>query len=625
MTVNKPSYQELEKRIQELENESLERRRIEAEFLEKHSILRKQNINLVRKSIELSDIKIQLEDKNYELESIRCELRKQNIDLVRKSIELSDIMRDLEDKNYDLELSQANLEKTLVALRKNEQFSSSLLTNSPNPIIVINPDSSITYVNPALEELTGFSSPELIGRKAPYPWWTEETLQQTSGDLKRAVRQGVWKLKELFQRKNGEQFWVEITSTPIRSNGGIKYYLVNWVDITERTKVKEEKSNLEAQLQQAQRMESIGTLAGGIAHDFNNIIAAITGYAELVQMDIPEANETSANLNEVLKAANRAKDLVKQILSFSQQSKGEQKPLQISLVAKEALKLLRASIPTTIEIRQDIKKESGTVLADPTQIHQVIMNLCTNAGHAMRENGGVLEVSLVNVDLDVDVAAQYVDLKPGPYARLTVSDTGCGMDHAVKERIFDPFFTTKGLGEGTGMGLAVVHGIVNNHGGAISVNSEPGKGTTFQVLLPRVESRVRLEAEKIEPLSTGSERILFVDDEKALVNIGEQMLKRLGYEVVGRTSSIEALGLFQNQPDLFDLVITDMTMPNMTGEELAKELMNIRPDIPVILCTGYSERISEEKAKGMGIRAFAMKPLLMRDLAKTIRKVLDKD
>jgi CheY-like chemotaxis protein len=265
------------------------------------------------------------------------------------------------------------------------------------------------------------------------------------------------------------------------------------------------------------------------------------------------------------------------------------------------------------------------VMGDPTQIHQVLMNLCTNATHAMREKGGALEVGLEDVDLDADAPVQYPDLKPGPHVRLTVSDTGHGLDPAVMERIFDPYFTTKDKGVGTGLGLAVVHGIVKSHGGTITVYSEVGKGTTFHVLFPRIESVDAEETEVLEPLPKGDERILFVDDEEALVKIGQQMLERLAYEVVPRTSSIEALEAFRAQPDKFDLVITDQTMPNMTGEMLAKELMGIRPDIPIILCTGYSELISKERAKAMGIREYVMKPLVIRELATTIRKVLDKD
>ncbi|MBW2169460.1 MAG: response regulator, partial [Deltaproteobacteria bacterium] len=379
---------------------------------------------------------------------------------------------------------------------------------------------------------------------------------------------------------------------------------------------------LEAQLQQAQKMEAIGTLAGGIAHDFNNILAAIIGYTEIASLQVAEDDKAKESLKEVLKSGRRAADLVKQILAFSRKGEQERIPVQIGLIVKEALKLLRASLPTTIEIHQNIESDTGIVEADPTQIHQILMNLCTNAGHAMREEGGILEVTLTNVDIDARTIRQYPDMSPGPYLRLSVSDTGEGMTPEILGRIFDPYFTTKEVGEGTGLGLAVVHGIIKDHGGAITVYSEPGKGTTFHVYLPVIEKAAEPEKETLKPLPTGHERILFIDDEPGLVEIGRVMLGELGYDVVVRTSSIEALELFRIKPDEFELVITDMTMPKMTGDKLAKELMQIRPDIPIILCTGFSKRITEEKAKEIGIKAFVMKPLVMRDLANTVRKAL---
>jgi CheY-like chemotaxis protein len=372
-------------------------------------------------------------------------------------------------------------------------------------------------------------------------------------------------------------------------------------------------------------MEAIGTLAGGIAHDFNNILSAIMGYTELAVLGVPEKLPAKQNLQEVLKASHRAKDLVRQILTFSRQGEQERKPVLIFPIVKETLKLLRASLPSTIEIRQKIDSETGVIEANLTQIHQVVMNLCTNAAHAMRENGGVLEVSLVNVEMDIDTTAQHPDIHPGPYLRLTVSDTGIGIAPDLVERIFDPYFTTKKVGEGTGLGLAVVHGIVKSHGGIIKVYSELGKGSTFHVYFPLIDGFQEItETQKVELLPMGDhERVLFVDDEQALVELGEKMLEHLGYEVTVRTSSIEALELFRNQPDRFDLIITDFTMPNMTGDKLAQEVMRLRPGLPVILCTGFSERISEMKAKALGIQEFVMKPFDLNDLARTIRRALD--
>ena len=394
-------------------------------------------------------------------------------------------------------------------------------------------------------------------------------------------------------------------------------------DISRIKDLEKESLRIQAQLQQAQKMEAIGTLAGGIAHDFNNILSAVIGYTEIALADMPEGTSQHRNLQEVLKAGSRARDLVKQILTFSRQSEQELKPLQINQIVRETLKLLRASLPTTIKISQDIQSDSA-VLADPTQVHQVIMNLCTNAAHAMRPKGGQLKIEMSDVVLGGSFIEDHPYLSTGDYIKLRVIDTGHGMEKAILDRIFDPFFTTKERGEGTGMGLAVVLGIVKSHGGTITVESEVGKGSIFSVFLPVIMREVDHEVRIKAPIQTGTERILFIDDEKSLVDLGQQILERLGYKVTIRTSSIEALELFMEQPGKFDLVITDMTMPNMTGDDLAGKLMNIRADIPVILCTGYSERISRERAHRLGIKEFILKPIVMRELAKTVRRVLDK-
>ena len=385
-----------------------------------------------------------------------------------------------------------------------------------------------------------------------------------------------------------------------------------------------EKKRLEEQLQQAQKMEAIGTLAGGIAHDFNNILTPIMMHSEVAQMELPHDSPAQHNLKEIFRAGERARDMVMQILTFSRKREGECAKIEIIPILKEALKLLRSTIPTTIDIQQNLEAEPGIVLADPTQIHQIMLNLCTNAAHAMRKKGGTLKVSLTQKDIESEVVALYPDLNPGSYLKLTVSDTGLGIDNEILHKIFEPYFTTKESGEGTGMGLALVHGIVKSYGGDISVESEPDKGTTFKVYLPRIEADVSPVEEPSAKLPRGNERILFVDDEKASVDVIQSMLKNLGYKVTARTSSVEALEAFKNDPNGFDLVITDQTMPNMTGKDLAKELMSNRADIPIILCTGFSEQIDENKAKGMGISAFLMKPIVMQDMADTIRQVLDK-
>jgi signal transduction histidine kinase/ligand-binding sensor domain-containing protein/CheY-like chemotaxis protein len=375
---------------------------------------------------------------------------------------------------------------------------------------------------------------------------------------------------------------------------------------------------------QAQKMEAIGTLAGGIAHDFNNILGAIVGYTELVLDDLPEGTLVRKNVQHVLSGANRAADLVKQILAFSRQVEQERKPLNLSTIVKEALKLLRSSLPVTIEIRRDIKAETGFILGDSTQIHQVMMNLGANAAYAMKENGGIFQVSLDRVALDEDFTPRKHNLKPGPYLKLTVSDTGHGIPEVVMERIFDPYFTTKKTGEGTGLGLAVVHGIVKNHGGDISVYSEPGKGCIFHVFLPEIETPVETESSLKEKPAGGSERILLVDDEIALTEVGKQMLGRLGYEVKGMSNPLHALETFRKEPDQFHLVISDLTMPRMTGLQLAEEIRKIKPGIPIILCSGFSATLTEEQIKSFGIDDFIMKPIIKSELAQVVRGVLDR-
>ena len=376
-------------------------------------------------------------------------------------------------------------------------------------------------------------------------------------------------------------------------------------------------------LQRSQRLEAIGALASGIAHDFNNILAVVIGCTELALLRTPRESKSRESLEMVLSAGQRAKDLVKQILAFSRQSEEERRPIQITHTVKEVLRFMRASLPATIAIHEDIDSDSGTILADPVQIDQIIMNLCTNAHHAMSEKGGVLEVKLTSVDLGPEGGAVHPDLKPGPHVKVSVRDTGCGMDEATMEKIFDPYFTTKAKGVGTGLGLAVVHGLVQSHGGAITVESEPGKGSVFNLYFPSILKEAVEEILIQEAMPTGHEHILLVDDEPVLLDMGREMLEYLGYSVETRTSSVDALALFSAHPDRFDLVITDMTMPFMTGDKLAMELMRVRADIPIVVCTGYSEKIKDEKAKAMGIRAIVMKPILMAKMAKAIRDALE--
>ncbi len=390
-----------------------------------------------------------------------------------------------------------------------------------------------------------------------------------------------------------------------------------------RMQVKKNQEHLQQHLNRMQKMESMGILAGGIAHDFNNILFPIMGYVEILMEDIPKDSPHQDYLKNIYAAANRARELVHQILTFSRQTDQVIKPIRIQTVLKEVLKLIKASFPSTIEIYHNIQ-DCGPVMADPVKIHQIAMNLITNAYQAMEETGGTLEVTLSEAYL---TANDLIDseLNPGYYVCLTIADTGKGMEKALVERIFEPYFTTKKKGKGTGLGLAVVHGIVSAMKGIIKVFTKPGKGTVFHVYIPRMDTRDEYGKAKSDMMSIpkGNEKILIVDDEEPIVNLLSQMLKRLGYDVTPRTSSIEAVKLFDACPSRFDLVITDMTMPNLTGVQLAKQLIKKRPDIPIILCTGFSEQISEEKAKAFGISEFITKPVIGSVLAKTIRKILD--
>jgi len=390
-----------------------------------------------------------------------------------------------------------------------------------------------------------------------------------------------------------------------------------------RQESEEERRTLEAELFQSQKMESIGTLAGGIAHDFNNILTAIMGYTEVAISDLNENRMPKEFLEQIFGAGNRAKDLVRQILDFSRQTEREMKPVRIQSVIKEALKLLRASLPSSIDIRQEIEDASGMVLADATQIHQVIMNLCTNAQHAMMiKGGGVLRIQLRHIEL-TDNNIGSLEIKPGHYMLLSVTDTGCGMNRATMDRIFDPYFTTKEKGIGTGLGLAVVKGIIRNHQGEIAVSSDVGKGTTFDIYWPIIDRKEPLEEQSGPMIGGGGELILFVDDEKAVADLGKQMLSRLGYKVETRTNSIEALEAFRHQPQKYDMVVTDLTMPGMTGDKLAREILKIRPEIPIIMCTGFSEAADRDMISKIGIRKLLMKPILMANMARAIREALD--
>lgn len=490
-----------------------------------------------------------------------------------------------------------------------------LLVENANDAIFVVQDGRIKFANSKTTRMTGYKPLELMDMPFAELIHSADRSSVLSRHIERLPGNSTPSRHSLRIVDAADQIlWTDLNTVKIEWEG--KPATLNFArDITQQ-------KHLEAQLRNAQKMEAIGTLAGGIAHDFNNILSAIIGYTDLTALILPEDDPARSSLSEVMSAAQRAKELVYQILSFSQMHEQEKKPVRMDLIIKEALKLLRPSLPATIEIEQQIDCQS-TILADLTQMHQVVLNLCTNAYQAMQEDGGLLKVSLDQIKFSPDDLADHLDLDAGDHLKLTVTDTGHGMNEQTMQRIFDPYFTTKENGKGTGLGLAVVYGIVSAHKGAIQVKSESGKGTTFEVYFPCIRSFASQEPISYEQPSSGEGSILFVDDEDALVRLATKLLEKCGYQVVGHTNPLDALELFKADPYKFDLVITDMTMPHMTGNQLVRTLQEIRPDVPIIVTTGYSEKISPEKAQTMGIYDFVLKPVSYGDLTKRIRKVIE--
>jgi PAS domain S-box-containing protein len=488
------------------------------------------------------------------------------------------------------------------------------------------PDGTYLWVNPAVERLTGFSADEVLSmtdfievmiaeedRKA-FREYFKSALTGTRGE----------NLEIRYAHKNGSILWLSVSWQPVYDAEdkfiGIR---TSGRDVTARKQDEELRRNLEKQLFESQKMEAIGTLAGGIAHDFNNILSGIIGYAELASMQTDKAL-LNQNIRQILKAAERARNLVKQILAFSRHVEQDKKPMDFKGVVQEAMRLLRATIPTTIEMRLSLINRPVIISADSTQVHQVLMNICTNAVHAMGEKGGTLAVELTEEEIHAGYLSREINLAPGCYAKLSISDTGHGIDPVHINRLFDPFFTTKKIGEGTGLGLAVVYGIVQDHGGIVKVASRVDKGTTFDVYLPVLaDQTITPPVPEKEALPRGTESILFVDDEPDLADLGQNILSALGYKVSAYANSREALHVYQKNPKAFDLVVTDMNMPLLSGSDLAAEILKIRRDQPIVVMTGYSDYMDSDRAVKMGIRAFALKPLTRSMMATLVRKALD--
>jgi PAS domain S-box-containing protein len=528
-----------------------------------------------------------------------------------------------------LEVEIQERESAEAAVRESEQKYKLLAENVSDIIWMIDIKTlRMTYVSPSVERVRGYTPEEVMHQPLDQVLspGSYEMVKQKFGDLLRRKetiqpRQTFTLEVEQF-KKNGDKIHSEVTVSFIRDAKQRPVTVLGVTrDITERKRAEEARLKLENELRQAKKMEAIGTLAGGIAHDFNNILSSIIGFTELCLDDAPKDSLLRDNLNEIFTGGKRAKELVKQILAFARQADDQASPIQVGAIARETIKFLRSSIPRTIQIISDIQSDA-LIMGNATQVQQVIMNLFANAADAMEE-GGVLSVSLNEVVFNDLLQLPVPDMRLGHYLKLVVQDTGAGIPPNVLPSIFDPYFTTKAVGKGTGMGLAVVHGIVESYGGRIVVESAPGMGTTFTLFLPATARQADAQEAEIENLPGGRERILFVDDEAAIAAMGCQLLERLGYAVVAQTSSLEALALFRAKPEDFDLVITDMTMPNLPGDKLIQALRAIRPDIPIILCTGYSAKVSEDNAPVLGAQGFAYKPIVRADIARLVRNVLD--
>ena len=501
------------------------------------------------------------------------------------------------------------------ALRESEARYREILENVLVGAYQVTLDGKFLFANRKMIRMFGFSSYEELEATGSIAELYARPEERTEV-VDEIISKGFINDDFEFKHKNGQSIWVKLHTRKATNKDGAVILEGLMEDVTETKKIA-------ALLQQSQKMEAIGTLAGGIAHDFNNILAIILGNAELAADDVPDWNPASASLKEIHQASIRAKDMVQQLLAFSRKSDEESRPTSIAPIIKESMKMLRSVIPTSFEFKQHISDDPCNIMGDATQINQIVMNLVTNAADSMSEEGGFLEVTLENLLLQEEKSCFDWVLSPGPYVRLKVRDTGEGIEPKIMDRIFEPYYTTKEVGKGTGMGLSLIHGIVKRHGGGVRVESEVGKGTLFEIYFPALEKTFEEEKAPNGEIRGGAERILFVDDEESMVKLNRQRLERLGYQVKSTTKPLEALEWFKADPDQFDVIITDMTMPRMSGDRLAAEVLEIRPHMPVIICTGYSERMSAEKAEALGVSKYIEKPIDLRNLATALREVLD--
>jgi two-component system, cell cycle sensor histidine kinase and response regulator CckA len=524
------------------------------------------------------------------------------------------LIHELEVHQIELEMQNEELRRAKLEVEESREMYLDLYDFAPVGYLTLTEKGNIFRVNLTASKFLGTERAFLLNKPFSH-FMPTESQNVFHLHRQKTLNSSEKQTCELVLKKNGGTFYAQLESIRAEVNGQPVMRSV-LMDITERKQGEE-------QLRHAQKMEAIGALAGGIAHDFNNILGSILGFTEMAIEDIPERPEVQKSLHNVLKSTTRAKNLVEQILAFSRKASYVRGPISISPIITETVQLLRASIPATIRIELALGAISDTIFADPVEVKQILMNLVTNASLAMQAKGGTLEISLIDVDFTPDLPVLETEVIPGKYVQLVVKDTGIGMSPQVMKRVFEPFFTTREVGKGKGMGLAVVYGIVRDLQGTIAVESEPGVGSTFQALLPKVKTEVKDKRPQTFRVLQGTESILFIDDEHMLMEWGRTLLERLGYTVTTSTDPTEALNTFCSDPSRFDLVITDQTMPSMTGVQLAKELFKARPDIPIVLCTGHSETISADKAKEMGIRLFLMKPVARQELAEAVRRVLD--